>query len=275
MKKTLLSLLSVSVVAAASAMTVSQPVKVNTGGAAHNLTLSPDGATMLFSTDDHTGLKMLKLGTADIITIDEAAGAGFCPVFSTDGKEIIYQTAAQIDGLLNRDIRSYSISNGKSKQLAAMSRNDIDLNKISGTADYVLAGINNIVVCENGVTRTIDPIADAHSYLWASVSPDGSRLVFVEPFQGVFVSDLNGDNLVKIASKGAFPSWASNNLVTFVLSHDDGYVILDSTLRIHDISTGITLDLTDADVKVGEAAAANGNVVYSTLEGEVFLFNVK
>lgn len=276
MKKLIFSILCACSMVGASALTVSQPVKINTDGPAHNPSLSPDGTTLLFSSDNHTGLKMLRLGESEIITLDDAPGAGFCPVFSTDGKAVIYQTAQMCDGLLNRDIRSYSLESGKIKELSPMSRQDINLLEVSGADNYVYADIEKINIKNNGSTTSIQPVIDAHSYLWASLSPDCSQLVFVEPFQGVFVCDLNGNNLRKIASKGAFPSWASNNLITFIVSHDDGYVILDSVLKIYDLDTDITLDLTSDEMKIGESSsAANGSVIYSTLEGDVYQITVK
>lgn len=276
MKKSLFTIAAVAAAVSASAMTVSQPVRINTNGPAHNLTLSPDGTMMLFSSDNLEGLQLVRLGTDDITVIDRSEGAGFAPVFTSDGNSVIYQTAERKDGLLSRDIRAYSIKDNTSEQIAPMSRERINLKASATAGNYVMANVENIVVRENGRTTAITPVADAHSYLWASLSPDGSRIVFVEPFQGVFVCNTDGSDLVKVAAKGAFPSWAGNDMVTYVLSHDDGYVILDSTLKLHDITTGITLDLTDADVKVGEAASsANGTVVYSTLEGDVYLFNVK
>ena len=272
-----ISLFFVSLCAlSASALTVSQPQRINIDGPAHNPVLSPDGKTMLFSSDNHTGLKAMTIGQNVITTLDDAPGAGFNPIFSSDGKTVVYQTASLVDGLLNRDVRSYDLSTGNIAQLAPMSRNQIRLSDISGRPDYVEAEIEGITVASAGKVETIRPIKDAHSYLWASLSPDGNRIAFVEPFQGVFVCNLDGSELVKIASKGAFPSWAGENLITYTLSHDDGYVILDSTLKIYEMTSGITVDLTPSNVLVGESTSSpDGTVVYTTLDGELYKFNVK
>lgn len=261
---------------AATALTVSQPSKVEINGPAHNPVLSADGKIMLFSSDDHTGLKALNMAKGSITVLDESTGAGFNPIFSNDGKTVIYQTALLIDGLMNRDVRTFDLATGRTERIAQMSREEINLSELSGRTDYVTADYDCIVVARNGKAEQIRPLADAHSYLWASLSPDGTKMVFVEPFQGVFISNLDGSNPVNIAKKGAFPSWAGENLVTYTLSHDDGYVILDSTLKVYDMTTGITLDLTPSDVLVGESTSSfDGTVVYTTLEGEVYKFNVK
>lgn len=276
MKRLLSGLFASAAIVSASALTISPAVKINTNGPAHNPQLSPDGKTLLYSSDSHTGLKALELATENVIVLDDAPGAGFCPVFSTDGKTVVYQTAQLVDGLMKRDVHAFSFTDGKSEKLTEATRNDINLNEISGKKDYVFANYDHIVIANNGETTSLCPIANAHSYLWASLSPDGKRIAFVEPFQGVFVSDLDGNNLVRIAAKGDFPAWASDNLVTFVTSHDDGYVILDSTLRIYDMTTKVTVSLTPEDVKVGESTATDGGIiVYSTLDGELFKISVE
>lgn len=276
MKKLYMTFLAAAAALGASALTVSQPVKIMTDGPAHNPVLSPDGKAMLYSSDNHTGLKLLTFATSETVTLDESAGAGFNPIFSADGSRIIYQTAEVVEGLLSRDVRAFDLASGISTRLSEMSRGDINLNAAVGHTDYVVADIKGINVTRNGQTEMIRPIADAHSYIWASLSPDGNRIVFVEPFKGVFVTNLDGTETVRIAAKGDFPAWAGNNLVTFTESHDDGYVILDSTLRICDLTTGLTVNLTPADVKVGESSSsANGTVVYSTLAGDIYMINVE
>ena len=276
MKKTISLILASVFVVSASALTVSQPQLINIGHPVHNPVLSADGNTLLFSSDDHTGLSALNMHNNAIIVLDEATGSGFNPIFSSDGTKVVYQTASFVDGLMNRDVRSFELSTGTTQQIAPMGRNNINLNDIAGHVDYVFANYDNITVSREGKIQEIHPIANAHSYLWASISPDGNKILFVEPFQGVFICDLDGSNLVNIAKKGAFPAWAGENLITYTLSHDDGYVILDSTLKIHDITTGITLDLTPSTVQVGESASSSdGTVVYTTLDGELYKFNVK
>ena len=63
MKKFLSTLFTVAVAGSAMALTVTPAVKITTGSAGHNPVLSPDGATLLFSAVDHTGLKALDMIT--------------------------------------------------------------------------------------------------------------------------------------------------------------------------------------------------------------------
>jgi len=276
MKKSLLSFLTILSTATASALTVGTATKVEVAGTGHNPMLSPDGRTMLFSADDHTGLKAIDLSTNRVTVLDEASGAGFAPVFSADGSKVVYRTAELVDGLMHRDVRAYDFTAAKSTKIQGLNRTDVDLHATAGKEKYVFGDIKRIVHVENGKTQYLTPIADAHSYLWVSLSPDGTKILFSEPFKGVFVADADGKNAIRIAAKGDYPAWAGQNIVTFTVSHDDGYVILDSTLKVYDLTTGVTVDLTDKDVLVGEStSAADGTVVYSTLGGEIYKLTVK
>lgn len=260
----------------AAGITVSKPVQVSKDNIqAHNPTLSPDASMVLFSNDDQTGLSLLSLKDGKVITIEkDARGAGFAPVFSADNKSIIYQTAQTIDGLMNRDIRSFTISDGTKAVIAPMSRANINLNASTGQARYVSSNFTSIILTEGDNKTELNPLSDAHSYLWPSLSPDGSHLLFVEPFQGLFVAEADGSNPVKIADKADYPGWVANDIVSFVVSHDDGYVILNSALKAFDLTTGELIDVTTPDVLVGESSAANSTVVFTTLNGEMFTVTV-
>lgn len=240
---------------------------------AHHPVLSPDGATLLFSADNHCGLKALDLVDGKISIIDSDAAAGFQPVFSTDGNTVYYRTAETRDGLLYRDLRSYSFVNGKSKRLAAPTRKDIDIASMAHD-DFAVADYREIRVRRGATENRISPLADSHSYLWASLSADGSKVLFTEPFKGVYISNADGSEPKRLLAKGDFASWAGDNTIIAVVTHDDGYVVTDSKLVAVDISTGSVTVLTPDDMLVGEASAAlDGTVVFSDIEGNMFIFN--
>ncbi len=242
---------------------------------AHHPVLSPNGTALLFSTDTHTGLNILDLSTGNIRQIDPSAGVGFQPVFSLDGSTVYYRSAEVRDGLMMRDVRSCRTEeNAQPAILADYSREKVDLHSLAG-GDYALADYRTIKVTHNGVATVVDPLADSHSYLWASLSPDGSRLLFTEPFKGVYVANADGTEPRRILAKGDFASWAGNNRIVAVVTHDDGYVVLDSKLVLVNIATGITTELTADDVKVGETtASAAGKVVYTDLAGNMYMIDL-
>lgn len=241
---------------------------------AHHPVLSPDGSTLLFSSASHEGLKALNINSGEISVIDNSAAAGFQPVFSNDGSTVYFRTAEMRDGLLYRDVRAFSFAKKSVNRIAPHSREDVDLASFSG-GDFAVADYKIIRVRRCGKEIELNPIADSHSYLWASLSQDGSNLLFTEPFKGVFVANADGSNARQILRKGDNASWAGANTVIAVVSHDDGYVLLDSKLVAVDITTGKVTDLTDSSILVGEATAAtDGTVVFSDINGNMFIFNI-
>lgn len=274
MKTILLTIAFGALALSAGALTVGESVRLDIEKGSHHPVLAPDGKTLLFSTVNHEGLKAYDMATAAITVIDDSRGAGFDPVFSADGSEVYYRTAVTVDGLLNRDVRSFSLRSGKARKLRKADRSDVNLAGLAGS-DFVCADYRTITVSCKGKESHISPLADAHSYLWASMSPDGSRMIFTEPFKGVFVSGLDGSDARRVATKGDFSAWAGNDWIITVVSHDDGYVITDARLYAVNVNDGTMVSLTDEDTLVSEAtAASDGTVIYTDIAGDMYMIKL-
>lgn len=241
---------------------------------AHHPVISPDGTTLLYSTDIHSGLNALNMRDMTITTIDEGASAGFEPIFSTDSKTVYYRTAELVDGLMYRDVRSFNLEGKTQRKLSALTRDKVEMPSLVG-GDYAVADYKTVKTVRNGEVKNINPLPDSHSYLWASLSSDGNNLIFCEPFQGVFIARADGSDARRLLAKGDYPSWAGKNRIVAVVTHDDGYQILDSKLVCVNIVTGQVTDLTPDDVKVSEATASEtGLVVFSDLNGNMYTLNL-
>ncbi len=252
------------------------PEQLDMPAGAFHPVLSPDGTKLLFSTMDHTGLQCLDMTDGSIAIIDDRAAAGFQPTFSLDGSKVIYRTAEKIDGLVNRDVREYNVSTAKSRQLMPMSREQISTVTIDRDT-YAVSAFDKINVTIDGKTTLIDPVDDAHSYLWASLSPDGTKIAFFEAFKGTFVANVDGSEARQVNPKGIYPCWIDDNTIASVSHFDDGYFITRSYIQINDLATGESAVLTGDEVLVDEltTSIATGAIVYSTLDGEVYLLNPK
>lgn len=275
----LLALTAVFVAASATAETVeievTGAVELKVPGYACHPVLSPDGALLLYSSADHTGLNAYDLDNGAVTLLDESAAAGFAPVFSTDSRKVYYRTAVVVDGLVSRDVRCVDVLTGRSVRLLEPTRKPLSLQSLDRST-YAVADYDHIDVAVDGNLRSVSPVKDAHSYLWASISPDGRRLLFNEPFEGVFVSDLDGSNARRIAPKGDFPSWIDNGAVAFVVTRDDGYVVTDASITVFDLDTESSVSVTPENVIVSEltSSPATGDVVYSTVGGDMYRMNV-
>lgn len=234
-------------------------------------TLSPDGATLLFSTQDGTTLKAFDMDNGHIQTIEESAAAGIEPVFTSDSKHVIYQTVKVIDKLTYRDVREADLYTGKSVVTEKMSRNRLSM-KALPNRDYAVADYDRICLSKDGKLIELKPIADAYSYILATLSPDGKKILFIEPFKGLFVCDIDGNNLKNLAARVSDAAWAGNNDVVFTVSHDDGYIILTSALMYYNIADDSWTTLTDENLMPAEvtASGADKEIVFSTYSGEIY-----
>lgn len=268
------ALLTSGATAVAALPDYTAPQRIDAVSKAHHPVLSPDGSALLFSSVDHTGLNSLDLATGEITVIDKSAAAGFEPVFSRDGQKIYYRTAVKVNGLMNRDVRCYDVKAAKVKELAKPNRSSMALKSIDSET-YTATDFDHINVSVNGKITRLDPVTDAHTYQWASISPDGKKLLFSEPFKGVFVCDLDGSNLKSVMPKGDYPSWVDDNTVAAVVSHDDGYIVLDSTVVLVDLNSGENNNVTASDMIVGEltVSTADRSIIFTTVEGELYKIN--
>ncbi|MCC8037124.1 MAG: hypothetical protein LIP02_03175 [Bacteroidales bacterium] len=270
-------LLSTTLLAGAMVANAAKPVgeaqPLDLGHAAFHPVLSADGTRMLFTTVDHRGLSIVDLATLDEHVISTEAGAGFQPLFTADGSEVVYRTATQIDGLLNRDVRSYSVAKAVSRELQPYSRNQVVMEKAAGKQSFARAEMTRIEVVKEGRSTEVNPLQGADRYQWASVSPDGQRVLFLEPFKGVYVCNLDGSNPVRVlGNRSIYPCWIDDNTIAAVTTTDDGYQVLSSQLVYVDLASGAVTPVTSADMQVSELAScpAKRMIVFNDMDGNLF-----
>lgn len=251
--------------------------------------LSDDGSKLLYSSEDYTGLVMMDMATGETEVISDKIGAGDSPFFM-DGNTVICHKAIEYKGKLQyRGVDSYSTITKSSEVVVPGSREKLTLAKsvkgatvLSGatvsneTEIYAYSKRAKIIVAKGAKQIELTPIEGALSYLWVSISPSGDKLLFVEPYNGVFVCDLNGDNLVSYG-QGDFPVWYGDDYIILAKTKDDGHLLLESRLYLVNVETKSLIALTSAEQKANEASGSieSETVVYSTDNGEMFSVNVK
>ena len=246
--------------------------KVDVGCEAHHPTLSPDGKVVLFSSENYSGLKSLNLATQEVNLIEEANGAGFNPVFSADGSELIYRSAADANGLA---ISRYNFASETKTQLVKAAKETVNTPALAGdTYVYAFAEKQAMEVSVDGVKHEINPIRDGYRYFWPSLSPSASKLVFNEIYSGLFVSNVDGSQAKFLASRGDFPCWVGDKFVVALSTKDDGYVITSAKIIAIEVATGKVTTLTDDSVLVDGLSAVGDKIVYTTEDGNMYVMNI-
>ena len=115
------------------------------------------------------------MATGKTTTISTAAGAGYNVQISKDGQELVYrETSFDAQGLRRSDIIRLDLTTSKTATIAKGQR---DMIAMANTSASVSVSINDrkIVLTKNGKNIVLAPNGSQESYIWPSVSPDGTK----------------------------------------------------------------------------------------------------
>jgi Tol biopolymer transport system component len=277
MKKIFLSLaLAVSMMASAQVFEVGQLTKLNTPTDTDVKVagVSADGSYVLITSGSNQGLRRYDVATGETTTITTAAGAGYNVQISQDGQEVVYrETKFDNKGLRKNNIIRLDMATAKTTTVAKAQR---DMMAMTTTGANVSVSISDskIVLTKNGKNIVLAPNGSNESYIWPSISPDGTKLCYYVCGNGCWVSNIDGSNPQYIAHACRAAQWYDNNTIVAMADEDDGHFVTASRIVAYTLD-GKKQVLTSNSMIAVEPYAANGAVVFSTLDGEVFMLNVK
>ena len=259
--------------------------------------ISGQGDFILLTTDNNSGLTKLDLSTGKAQNITRAAGAGYDARVSPDGKRVVYRENSFTPGHLRMvTLRSVNLESGQHKELVAPTRSlqGMALNnqaalpvtrgqvaakgfedKVSAKNAVVLS-INNrqLMISRNGKTRNLSPNGKDKSYLWPSLSPDGTKILYYVGAEGTFVCNLDGTDVRPLGVIRA-PQWWDDNTVVGMYDEDDG----DFVYASHIVATNLqgqkqTLTPDSLIAMYPKVATKAGKIVFSTPNGKAYVMNV-
>ena len=277
MKKIFLSLaLAVSMMASAQVFEVGQLTKLNTPTDTDVKVagVSADGSYILITNGSNHGLRRYDVATGETTTITTAAGAGYNVQISNDGQEIVYrETKFDKQGLRKNDIVRMNMADAKRTTVAKAQR-DFKSMVVSNSAMSVTIKDRLIVLTRNGKDITLAPNGSHESYIWPSISPDGKKLCYYVCGEGCWVANLDGSNKQFIGHKCQAAQWYDNNTLVAMSTEDDGHFITGGTILVYTLD-GKKQVLTNDDMIAMYPYAAENAIVFSTIEGETYMLNVK
>ena len=276
----------------AQVLDVASIEKIDIKGAGKSVVtgISPKGNYLLLSDAQLNGLAKYDLSTKTVEVISNARSAGMNVAISSDGNSL---EDSYVDGLRYSDLKVRDLTSGESRQLAKGVRN---LNAVSlqGKTAVMVAGgrmtkaatvggraarktapvasiVNSQLVLDvNGRTTTLSPNGTEHSYIWPSVSPDGTKVCYFVCGRGCYVCDLKG-NIVAELGKLHAAKWLDNNTIVAMNDTDNGVVITSSAIVAASLD-GKRQTLTDASMKaMYPYASADGKKVVFTTDDSIIL----
>ncbi|HEX2868217.1 MAG TPA: hypothetical protein VHO03_14325 [Ignavibacteriales bacterium] len=270
--------------------------------------MSPDGSKLFFTSAGYKGLWYYDMQTKKIVPFTEEPGAGYEYQFSGDSKSVYYrvnnfdknglrlsqsmiqkniaakkrqvlETSSELSAprMLMGSKLAYT-SNNKIvlKETAAALRKSNTQKALSDAAVYIED--QKLVLYSNGSKKTMTPLGEG-SYIWPSLSPDGTRILCTEVRKGTFISDLDGNVLVNLGSEMASPKWSPDGKwITYMVERDNGveYTASDIYAVSSDGRQKIQLTATDGTLEMYPEWGPDGkSILFHSDKGAIYLMKLK
>jgi Tol biopolymer transport system component len=278
MKKILLLAVAlVSIMASAQVLNVESVEKLNIPQNADSKIagISPDGSYVLITSQSNEGLMKFDLATGKVSTITTAVGAGYNVEISADSKEVTYRevTYAKDKSRLTSLVRQ-DLATAKKSTLIKSTREMHQARVRRAIAPVVSIQNGELVLTVGTVTKVLSPNGQGLSYLWPSVSPDGSKIVYYVS-GSVWVCNVNGTNPQRIGKFRA-PQWYNNNVVVGMNDQDNGHYVTSSEIVAYTLDGEKQVLTNNTIMAMYPYVSADGSkIVCSTPVGEAYLINLK
>ena len=295
MRKLLLALaLGFSMSAMGQVLNVTSIEKVNLPEQAAVAAISPQGDYLLLTSATNQGLTKYDLASHQTQVLSAAPSAGHNVKISPDGQTVVFREGSFNDKHLRlSSLKSVNLTTGVSQELVKPTRDlqgyavdattavAVNKGKYSkkaiGTAKAQKVPVLSIdkgklMITINGKTRNLSPNGNQFSYLWPSLSPDGTKVLYYLAAHGAYVCDLDGSNVRKVGQMRA-PVWYDDNTIVGMMDKDDGEFIYASTIVATTLDGAIQTLTDDATIAMYPHAAA-GKIAFSTPAGEAYIINV-
>ena len=247
--------------------------------------ISPDGQWLLYSPTEGTSLLMKHLTTGEITTIASTGYPGFDAIFGHDGKVYYVTQQRKKNGLVYRTGNCYDPVTGKNTVVLKPQHGRVEaINASSGTVingeqqiyysngnvgTWVYTRGDKLYVMDGaGNKRAMQPVMESNGYLWASLSPDGTKIMFEAASRGLVVCDLKGK---VIADLGQFlmPSWYNDDYI-IAMSNSGNSRLNGSRIWLISVNNDDAKAITPQEERAVQPMTVGGRVVYSLLySGEV------
>jgi Tol biopolymer transport system component len=258
--------------------------------------VSPDSRSVLASYPGYKGLYLIDIGLGKIHKISDQPGAGYEPCFSDNGLKIFFRSD-ESDGLKKySSLSEFDLKSGETELIEKKSReitppviiNNKLIYSVEGVKKERVVGSDNLksisesiyVVLENltpilyinGIRNQLTPNGEGN-YIWVSLSPDKTMLLYSFRGSATFVSKLDGKIIADLGRMNA-PKWLNNQIIIGMNDKDDGYRVLSSDIISYSLATRQKTNLTSTSDKIEMYPVPfnDGNkIVYQTLTGELYI----
>lgn len=261
--------------------------------------ISPGGDYILLTTSTHRGLKKFDLATGETTTLTEAEGAGYGATVTADGKTIVYrETSFTPQHLKMTALKSISTVTGAKRDLApaqrmlqgyrldgnaaaVISKGKMRVRSLNGAKIVAtpptlsLTQNHQMQLTRNGKTTLLAPNGKNVRYIWPSLSPDGTKVLYYVSGVGCFVCDLNGNNVKPMGQLRA-AKWYDNTTIVGMNDQDNGEYVTSSSIIAKTLS-GAEQKLTSDEIiaQYPQVSPSSRKIAFETPAGEAYIINLQ
>jgi len=134
-----------------------------------------------------------------------------------------------------------------------------------------------IVLIKDGEKNLLEPFGKG-IYIWPSLSPDGTKLLFTKGGKGTYISDLQGNILQEIGYANA-PKWSTDgNWLVYMKDHDDGTDFTASDIFVYSVKDKKEYRITATDDRIEMYPSWNEEmtkIVFETTIGIIYIAEIE
>lgn len=220
---------------------------------------------VLLTGENFKGLSVYNIRKKNEIKISDAPGAG--KKAQINNQNIIFQTTETV---LGKKTTSYTSYNPEKQQLSS-------IDKPAAKELEVRVNAQTIELYKEGeLIRSFSPLGEYY-YIWTSLSPDQTKILFTAAGKGTYTCDLQGNVKDEIGVLNA-PKWMNNQWLIGMNDKDDGEVLTSSDIEVIHIPSNKSFNLTEKleDIAIYPASSPSANrVIFQNTKGEILYMNVR
>lgn len=270
---------------------------------------SPDNTTIAVSTHKYTGIYLISFPEGDIIKLTDNPASGFGLEWSNSGDKIAARISLFENKLRYNAIALFNVISGSRQLISDYSPSlpgtpkwttDDRFIYLSGTDKFRLfnttvsktnddqsAPLNEKLIfikkdrikvqdISSGVDSSID--APPGRIINLVISPDRTKIAYEIMGGHLWVSKINGENLVNLGT-GHAPTWSPrNDKIAFMITTDDGYKYLTSDIYIINIDGTGKVNITNSPdiIEMYPNWSSDGKwIAYDTIDGQIYVQEVR
>lgn len=259
----------------------------------------PGSRHLLVAGEGYNGLSMLDTRRGRLRVITNEPGAGYEPATTADGKMVFYRSDSFENSRKHSSVYSFNIASGEKRLLVDKER-DVLPPAISGNA-VLLKSDGKMRVEQSGIVlvkgsggetfvvieemmpvlyrgeerKQLMPNGNGF-YIWASLSPDDSMILYNYQGRNSWICDTSGKVLHDLGRINA-PRWLNNTIVIGMDDEDDGHRITSSELVYYSLPEKRRSVLTDTEDRSEMFPFPFGGgrkIAFSTDKGEIYVMKI-